>query len=82
MQEHFVIKHDGKCWIIENGHSTISAPTLEKLDSRLENHMKENGLLKKGEKAEVFMAFDNSTIPQWIRQYAQHYFNRIVTVEG
>jgi len=27
------------------------------------------------------MYFDNSTIPQWIRQYAQHYFNRIVEIE-
>lgn len=35
-----------------------------------------------GEKVEVFMAFDNSTIPQWIRQYAQHYFNRILVVDS
>jgi hypothetical protein len=82
MQENYIIKHDGKCWVIENEHSTISAPTLEELDSKLRDYMKENGLLKKGEKAEVFMAFDNSTIPQWIRQYAQHYFNRIVAIEG
>jgi hypothetical protein len=82
MQEQYTIKYLGECWVIENEHSTISAPTLEELDSRLGDYMRENGLLKKGEKAEVFMAFDNSTIPQWIRQYSQHYFNRIVAIEG
>ena len=29
---------------------------------------------------EVRMTFDNSVIPQWIRQYSNHYFNRVVTL--
>lgn len=82
MQAHYLIRHDGRCWVVENEHSTISAPTLEELDSRVGKYIREKGLLKKGEKAEVFMAFDNSTIPEWIRQYAQHYFNRVVEIEG
>lgn len=76
------IRHDGGNWVVEHGSDFISAPTLEELDRKVERHLREKGLLKKGEKAEVFMAFDNSTIPQWIRQYAQHYFNRVVEVKG
>jgi len=82
MQTHYLIRHDGRCWVIENEHSTISAPTLEELDSRVGHYLRDNGLLKKGEKGEVFMAFDSSTIPEWIRQYSQHYFNRLVEIEG
>jgi hypothetical protein len=78
----FVIRHNGKDWLVENEHLTVSAPTLDDLDKELEKRMKQKGLIKKGERSKVFMAFDNSTIPQWIRQYAQHYFNRIVEIQG
>ena len=78
----FLIRHDGRNWIVENEHLMLSAPTLEELDRAVAQGMRQKGWLRKGEKARVFMAFDNSTIPQWIRQYAQHYFNRIVEVEG
>ncbi len=27
------------------------------------------------------MGYDFSVIPTWIRQYAYHYFNRIVTID-
>ena len=38
--------------------------------------------LEKIEKERGFMAFDNATLPVWMRQHAQHYFNRIVRVEN
>ncbi len=80
--EEMVIRHDGKNWVVENGEIRFAAPTLDDLDQGLGRIMKQRGLLKKGETKEVFMAFDSSSIPQWIRQYACHYFNRIVKVEG
>ena len=55
---------------------------LDELDINVKNLLLNQNIIKKGEKAKLFMAFDNSTIPQWIRQYAQHYFNRIVEIEG
>jgi hypothetical protein len=82
MREELIIRHDGRCWVVESEYLKLSAPTLEELDSKVEKKMKEMGLVKEGEKLVVFMMFDNSTIPQWIRQYAQHYFNRILVVEG
>jgi hypothetical protein len=77
-----VISHNGSNWILRNNHFTLSAPTIEELDLETKRLIKEKGLIKKGEKVKVLMAFDNSTIPQWIRQYAQHYFNRIIVVHG
>jgi hypothetical protein len=82
MKMECVITHDGKNWILENAILTLSAPTLEELDARMRDLLRRKGILKKGERAEVLMTFDNSTIPSWIRQYAQHYFNRVVEVEG
>ena len=77
-----VITHDGKKWILNNKLFSVSAPTLEELDDKVRTLLKDRGIVAPGEKAEVLMLFDNSTIPSWIRPYAQHYFNRIVEVEG
>ena len=78
----FVIRHDGMNWILSNDLLTLSAPTLDGIDTGLKQAMKARGMIKKSGKVKVFMAFDNSTIPQWMRQYAQHYFNRIVEIGG
>lgn len=77
-----IITHDGTNWTAKNEFLNASAATLEKLDIKVGKLLNQNGYIEKGQKLKVFMVFDNSTIPQWIRQYAQHYFNRIVEVEG
>jgi hypothetical protein len=82
MKLELTLKHDGKDWVIDNEFLSASAPTLEELDRKVKNFLKEKEIIQKGEKAKVFMAFDNSSLPQWIRQYSQHYFNRIIEIEG
>ena len=82
MELECVIRHDGSNWVVENDHLRIAAPTLEELDQRMAERLRADGAVPPGGRLQVFMAFDNGTIPQWIRQYAQHYFNRIVTVTG
>ncbi|HDO22524.1 MAG TPA: hypothetical protein ENH38_09340 [Nitrospirae bacterium] len=77
-----VIRHDGKNWVVENDKLTLSAPTIDGIDEKVRTFMRQNELVKKGDKSKVRMLFDNSTIPQWIRQYGQHYFNRVIEVEG
>ena len=78
----FIITHDGSNWILENDCIRLSAATLADLDMALEKLVREKGMLRKGQTEKVFMAFDNSTIPQWIRQYSQHYFNRMISITG
>ncbi len=77
-----IISHNGQNWLVFHQQFTAEALTLEKLDAEVENKLRQLGMLKKGEKQKVFMAFENSVIPQWIRQYAQHYFNRIIELNG
>lgn len=55
---------------------------MQELDENLNSAVKEKGLVEAGQTLEVFMAFDNALIPQWIRQYAQHYFNRVLIVKA
>ena len=77
----FIVTHDGKNWVAKNDALHVEALTLEELDNELKKRLKAEGYLEKGRKLDIFMAFDNSTIPKWMRQYSQHYFNRIVRLE-
>ncbi len=77
-----IVSHDGKNWIARNDRLSAQAPTIEELDNELTKLVKQKGYLAPGKKVDLFMAFDNSTIPRWMRQYSQHYFNRIIQVEG
>ena len=78
----FVLTHDGLNWIAKCNHITAKADTLEHLDQRIAHLIKEQQLIQSGEKKKIRYLFDNSTIPQWIRQYSNHYFNRIIEVAG
>ena len=75
-----LITHDGKNWWAKNDSLAVSAPSLGELDREVGRRLREEGHIEQGKKGKVLMLFDNSTLPQWIRQYAQHYFNRIVEV--
>lgn len=78
----FVIYHDGQNWCLTNDRLRLSAPTIAALDAELIRVMRRDGAVKKGERKKVRMLFDNSTLPPVIRQYAQHYFNRVLEVTG
>jgi hypothetical protein len=58
-----VVTHDGKDWIAKQDALSVKASTLEELDNEVKRLLKEKGYLGKGEKLDIFMVFDNSTIP-------------------
>ena len=72
--------HDGKLWIAQNESLTVSAKTLNGLDSELEKILRASQQYAVEEKLAIRMSFDNVVIPEWIRQYSNHYFNRVVTI--
>lgn len=75
------LTHDGKNWIARNDQLSAKAPTLEELDHKLKNLVKQKGYLEKGGKLDLFMAFDNAAIPRWMHQHSPHYFNRVIQVK-
>ncbi len=71
-----VLNHDGRNWIVSNHDITLSAPSMNELDRKVEDAF---GRELEGEQSlDVFMSFDNEVIPMWIRPYMNHYFNRIL----
>jgi hypothetical protein len=80
IQENMTITHDGRDWIAWNDQFRVAAPSLEKLDEAVRQWYMARDDIAKTKKIEVFMAFDNSAIPHWIRPFANHYFNRILKI--
>ena len=73
--------HDGKLWHASNDIISISASELNELDEALLDHLRLNKLYPEGTTLKVNMNFDQRVIPEWIRQYANHYFNRSITLK-
>lgn len=80
MQIECVLRHDGRDWVATNDALEARGRTLEELDAAVAECL--HGVVPGGGRASVLMTFDNSQIPEWIRQYGQHYFNREITVPG
>jgi hypothetical protein len=71
-----ILDHDGKNWIVSNASLTLSAPSLDELDRKLETAMAHD--LARERSLNVFMSCNNEVIPMWMRPYMNHYFNRIL----
>lgn len=74
----FVLKFKDNLWIAENDKIVVKGESLEHLDRKLEDELRKAGYRGK---LEIFMKFDYSTIPQWMRQFHPHYFNRSIVIE-
>jgi len=75
-----IIVHDGEKWIARNDDLEAAGRTLPELDADLARALRRTSGYQ-GRTLTVFMGFDFATFPTWIRQYAPHYFNRLVRVE-
>ncbi len=73
--------HDGKQWIGRNNSLHARGETLSALDDDVKRALRECGDHPAGARLTVFMGFDFDTIPVWLRQYHNHYFNRFISVE-
>jgi hypothetical protein len=77
----FRIVHDGSFWVAENESFTARGRTLEELDRELLSAIRHGPCVEDSEQLQIRMTFDGSSLPEWIRQYSSHYFNRVVTVK-
>ena len=72
------LTHDGTMWIAEHETFTAQGRNLEELDREIEHVLRLASDYGVQEPIPVTMTFDNKIIPEWIRQYSGHYFNRRV----
>jgi hypothetical protein len=72
--------HDGKQWVAHNPTLLAKGETFAELDANLTAILRQSGQFSSS-RVTVFMGFDFSSIPTWLRQYSYHYFNRYVSLE-
>jgi len=65
-------------WIASCEDFTASAKKLVDLDKKIAKELRKLGYRGK---VKLYMRFDYSTIPEWMRQFHPHYFDRIVEIE-
>ncbi len=75
------IWHDGRQWVASNDDFTFRGNSLDELDQNVRRYVLSRESLSRGDTFRVYMYFDNRTIPEWIRPYAQHYFDRILEIK-
>ncbi len=66
-------------WIAKNNQIHLTASELSNLDTAVKKEIKQLQLFPEGSRVEVYMNFNQAYIPEWMRQYANHYFNRKIT---
>lgn len=72
-----VLRHEGDAWIASAPGLSVRAADFVTLDERLRRRLRrEHGA--RGKTVRVCMRFDLDGLPGWTRQYAAHYFNRLV----
>ena len=76
--EDIILTFRGNSWVAKLSNEELMADSLEDLDDRLKMHFRKTRDIKHGDRISVNYLFDNSYIPEWIRQYSNHYFNRKV----
>ncbi len=74
----FKLVHDGREWRAGNGDISVEGTSLVALDKNLEQELVNRNMTRGRSEFKVRMTFDNSCMPEFMRQYANHYFNRVV----
>lgn len=69
-----MIDHDGRNWVLSGNNLRICAENLDDMDRKLETALQPQ--LKREGRLNVFMRSNNELIPEWMRPFMNHYFNR------
>ncbi len=69
--------HNGRDWVLSNENLVVSANSLDELDRKLEKALHHKWMDQ--QPLEVHMMSNNDEmIPEWMKPYMDHYFNRIL----
>lgn len=69
-----MLDHDGRNWIVSGSGLNVQAQELDDIDRQLEAALQPR--LDREGKLHIFMTSNNELIPEWMRPYMNHYFNR------
>ena len=68
----------GTDWVVADDVYRCASDTLEGIDNQVRDKLERIEMPSPGDTITINYLFDNSAIPEWIRQCSNHYFNRSV----
>jgi hypothetical protein len=74
-----ILKRDGPRWVACGDGFTVAAAGISEIDEAIRREIVESGRFPAGTAVEVFLACDRGVIPDWMRPYHSHYFNRTIS---
>lgn len=76
-----ILDQRGRDWIARHEDFVLKADSLAELDEKVRAKLIESRRYPTGSRVSVLMSTDNGLIPDWMRPYQSHYFNRAVSFE-
>jgi hypothetical protein len=74
-----ILRQVGARWVACGDGLTVEADGISEIDEAIRRGIAESGRFPAGTKVEVTLACDRGVIPDWMRPYHSHYFNRIIS---
>jgi hypothetical protein len=74
-----ILKQDGARWVARGEDLSVETGDVSEIDEAIRRRVEESGRFPAGTKVEVFLACDRGVIPDWMRPYHSHYFNRTIS---
>lgn len=76
---HLLLRHEGTVWVAEGEGLRVCGASLDELDRALVKQLRAQGC---DVSREVRMRYAPDALPEWIRPYASHYFDRVIRIDG
>jgi len=70
----------GGTWVADGAGLHARAGSLDALDREIARQLRAAGRYPPGSTVRVFMACERTVIPEWMRAYQSHWFNRDVSL--
>lgn len=74
-----ILKQKGARWVASGEGFTVEAAAISEIDEAIRREIIGSGRFPAGTEIEVFLACDRGVIPDWMRPYHSHYFNRTIS---
>lgn len=74
-----VLKESDNGWIGLGDGFAVQGVDIAELEERIVSVVSGSGRFAPGTRVEVFVACDRGVIPDWMRPYHSHYFNRTIS---
>jgi hypothetical protein len=77
----FVLEFQENRWTAQSGDLRACGESIEELDQNIKAAVGSSGKFPRGRRVAALLLCDARVIPDWMRPYHGHYFNRLIYID-